>query len=54
MRLQTRGRLAGLTKYVPFWLVVLSHSLTKLQQVPKPLAQVPSLVPPLERHSEEV
>ena len=54
IRLQTEGTLLGLMKYVPFWLVLLSHSFTKLQHTPKPLAQPPSLVPPLERHSEEV
>merc|ERR1719336_2085736 len=52
IRLHTEGGLAGLLKYVPFCAVLVSHSLLKLQQTPKPLAQAPSAAPPLLVHSE--
>ena len=55
-RLHTAGRepVVGLTKYVPFWLVVESHVSVKLQHTPNPWAQPPSDTPPWEEHSVPV
>ena len=51
MRLHTDGTVVGLMKKVPFCWVVVSQVFSKLQHVPKPLAQLPEAAPPLLEHS---